>query len=112
MTDQVSEGYRKARKFYGLISALLLGWEIVGIRLPEGGAVETSIGKWTVLNPDAVPWVLAVLVIYAGFRFEVERRLSAGLGPSAAKIDYVVGSPWREALKSRSWSTAPAPSRV
>ena len=83
-----SEAYQKARKSYGLFSALLMAWELIGIEIPE---VPLENVKITLKSPQAIPYVLVVLVLYFGFRFTLEwlqahpeRRVN-----KAARIDYL-----------------------
>ena len=61
--------YDKARRGYGLASALLLAWELIGI---EVSAQPFDSLHLTFKSPAAAPYVLIVLVIYFGFRLTVE----------------------------------------
>jgi hypothetical protein len=61
--------YDKARKAYGLSTAVLLAWEFIGIELGEAPIESLKI---TLKSPQAAPYVLLALVAYFGFRFSVE----------------------------------------
>jgi hypothetical protein len=66
--------YAKARKAYGLSSAILLAWELVGIEV-DPRPIETL--KIALKSPQAVPYVLIALVVYFAFHFTVEWYQSA-----------------------------------
>jgi hypothetical protein len=59
-----------------LFSAILLFWEYVGIQLHQGtAATEAELPfktKITILNPEAIPVVLSLAVIYFLVRFFIE----------------------------------------
>jgi len=60
--------YEKARRAYSLASAVLLGWELIGVELDrffEGYHVVLK-------SPQAVPFVLLALVLYFMMRFTIE----------------------------------------
>lgn len=61
--------YFNARKQYGLFSALLLAWELIGIDVPDAPMESLKI---TFKSPQAVPYVLIALVFYFAYRFIVE----------------------------------------
>ena len=70
----LSSEYHKARKQLMLWAGILFIWELVGIDLEKAkeaggnaGAIITAIR-----SPQAVPWVLLILVGYFLFRFTVE----------------------------------------
>jgi cation transporter-like permease len=65
----LGNAYNHARKAYGLTSALLMAWELIGVEL-EATPVESL--KLTLKSPQAAPYVLIVLVIYFGFRMTIE----------------------------------------
>jgi hypothetical protein len=65
----LGEGYSHARKAYGLTSALLMAWELIGIEL-QASPMENL--KLTLKSPQAAPYVLIVLIIYFGFRVTIE----------------------------------------
>ena len=62
--------YHKARARLVLFSAVLLVWDVVGIQL----SAIPVIGLQPTRNPEAIPWLVALAVLYFGFRFEVEWR--------------------------------------
>ena len=86
---EFSESYAKAHKAYGLASALLLAWELVGV---DFGPSPFESLRITLKSPEAVPYVIVALVVYFGFRITVEwfqsdsRRRAA----PASKIDFAV----------------------
>lgn len=60
--------YHKARARLVLFSAVLLFWDVVGIQLsaiPGTGLEPTK-------NPEAIPWLVALVVLYFGGRLWVE----------------------------------------
>jgi hypothetical protein len=65
----LSEAYQKAHKEYGLSSALLIAWELVGFNVQKAPLENIEI---ELKNPEAIPWVLIVLVVYFGFRITIE----------------------------------------
>lgn len=76
MTSEVlSEGYRKARRDLMLFSALLLAWEIIGIEIPAQSELPGVGTPVTILSPGLLPFVLAILVFYFGYRLQIEWRL-------------------------------------
>src|SRR5437588_5845111 len=85
----LDEAYGHARKAYGLVSALLIAWELIGVEL-DASPVENV--KVTLKSPQAAPYVLIVLILYFGFRTTIEwyqndsrrRRLLA------SRIDFTV----------------------
>lgn len=83
------ESYHKARKQYGLYSALLMAWELLGLRLSE---TPLSNINFTIKSPQAAPFVLIALIVYFCFRTIIEwhqtskkRRLQP-----ASKIDFLI----------------------
>lgn len=66
---EFSQAYHKAHRHYGFFSALLLGWELVGIDVSTAPLQNVNI---VLKSPQALPWVLIALVIYFGFRYLVE----------------------------------------
>src|SRR5436190_18860859 len=85
----LGRAYAHARKAYTAVSAVLIAWELIGIEL-ENHPIEHF--KITIKSPQAVPYVLIVLVFYFSFRTTIEwaqtdaRR--RGLFP--AKLDFIV----------------------
>ena len=65
----VTEEYAHARRAYGLISALLMAWELIGVEL-ESSPVENF--KITIKSPQAAPYVLIVLILYFSVRTTIE----------------------------------------
>jgi hypothetical protein len=65
----LGEGYAHSRKAYGLVSALLIAWELIGVEL-EASPIENI--KLTLKSPQAAPYVLIVLIIYFSFRTTIE----------------------------------------
>jgi len=61
--------YHKARKSYGLFSALLVAWELIGIELTE---TPFESFKVKIKTPEVAPYVLVILVIYFAYRFTIE----------------------------------------
>ena len=70
----LSSEYHKARKQLMLWAGILFIWELVGIDLEKareaGGNAGAIIGA--IKSPQAVPWVLLVLVLYFVFKMRVE----------------------------------------
>ena len=70
----LSTEYHKARKQLMLWAGILLIWELVGVDLTiakdTGGNVGAIISS--IKSPQAVPWVLLILVAYFLFKFTVE----------------------------------------
>lgn len=80
--------YARSRKAYGVASAILLAWELVGIEI-DGNPIATL--NISLKSPQAAPYVLLVLVLYFAFHFTVEwyqgdlsRRLLR-----ASRVDFV-----------------------
>lgn len=74
MTDNerprpLTDGYRQARKAYGIAAGLLLAWELIGIELASDpvGPVPVKLE-----SPEAAPLVLLALVLYFGVRLTIE----------------------------------------
>lgn len=82
----ITESYQKARRVYAGFSALLLAWEFIGIGITEA---NISTLKIEIKSPDAIPFVLLVLVIYFAYRLSNEwMMLSKQVrGRKYAKID-------------------------
>ncbi len=70
----LSSEYHKARKQLMLWAAILFIWELVGVDLDKakeaGGNAGAIIGA--IKSPQAVPWVLLILVAYFLFKLTVE----------------------------------------
>jgi hypothetical protein len=68
-TPELSDAFRAARKHYVLVSALLTAWELIGFDITE--TPLEGIGL-KLKSPQAVPYVLVVLVLYFSFRTMIE----------------------------------------
>jgi hypothetical protein len=87
--------YAKARKAYGLSSACLLAWELIGIEIDAKPVEQFQV---SLRSPQAAPYVLIALVAYFAFHFTVEwyqadtsqRRLPASIADFVAA--HVIGS--------------------
>jgi hypothetical protein len=86
-SSHLSEQYYKARKQLALYSGLLFAWEFIGIDVPSDPFPNLSIH---IKNPQAVPIVLIVLILYFGFRTMLEWYQSAPDRRKfkASKIDF------------------------
>ena len=62
---EMSFAYHKAHKLYGLFSALLIAWELIGIELKD-------LPYATIKSPQAPPFVLIALTCYFAFKITVE----------------------------------------
>ena len=82
-----TQEYHKARRGYGIVCALFLAWELIGVDVSEAPLENFRI---TFKSPQAVPYILFALLVYFAFRFTLEwhqsgvsrRRLNT------SKIDY------------------------
>jgi len=88
----LSSEYHKARRQLMLGAGILFIWELVGIDLEkakEAGGNAGAIIK-AIKSPQAVPWVLLILVGYFLFRFTIEWYQSTAdrRKMRAAKIDF------------------------
>ncbi|MFH1892503.1 MAG: hypothetical protein ABIK83_07450 [Candidatus Zixiibacteriota bacterium] len=70
MKNVFSESYRKARRQYALFAALLLSWELIGLRI-DTSYLKNKYGV-TILSPEAVPIVLIALLFYFCYRIAIE----------------------------------------
>jgi hypothetical protein len=89
----LSSEYHKAHKQLMLWATILFIWELVGVDLSKAKDAGGNVGPivTALKSPQAVPWVLLILVLYFLFKCSVEwaqchvdRRKVA-----FAKIDYV-----------------------
>src|SRR6185503_11456949 len=96
----LSTEYHKSRKQLMLWASLLFVWELVGIDLEKAkeaggnaGAIITAIK-----SPQAIPWVLLILVIYFVFKTTVEWYQNNAVRRSlrASRVDFISG--WIVAL--------------
>ncbi|MEP6699436.1 MAG: hypothetical protein ABJB09_06865 [Verrucomicrobiota bacterium] len=65
----LGEAYRRARRAYGLTSAILMAWELVGIQL--GGVPVEHVRLW-LKSPEAALYMLIALILYFGVRLSIE----------------------------------------
>jgi hypothetical protein len=96
----LSAEYHKAHKQLMLWSAILLIWELVGVDLAKAESAGGNIGAivTAIKSPQAIPWVLLILVAYFLFKVTMEwyqcneerRRMLV------ARVDFV--SAWLVAL--------------
>lgn len=70
----LSGEYHKARKQLILWAGVLLIWELVGVDLAKAEATGGNVGAIlsAIKSPQAIPWVLAVIVAYFLFKVTVE----------------------------------------
>src|SRR4051794_36387991 len=84
--------YHKARKQLMLWAGILLIWEFVGIDLEKAKETEGNVGALvkSIKSPQAVPWVLLILVGYFLFKLTVEwyQCSEARRNMKVAKIDF------------------------
>jgi hypothetical protein len=66
----LTEAYHKARRSYVLFSGLLMAWALIGFDVAE---VPLENVKVTVKSPQAVPFVLLILICYFSSRTVQER---------------------------------------
>ncbi|HEX8160599.1 MAG TPA: hypothetical protein VF538_01770 [Pyrinomonadaceae bacterium] len=106
--------YHKARKQLMLWAGTLLIWEFVGIDLEKAKEAEGNVGALvkSIKSPQAVPWVLLILVAYFLFKLTVEwYQCNEGRrGMKVAKIDFF--SAWVVSLLAYVLYFAQAISRV
>jgi len=69
----LTEAYQDARKAYGLAGALLIALELIGI---DFGATPIESINVTLKSPQAVPYILVVLVLYFALRLTIEWKQS------------------------------------
>lgn len=65
----LTDSYAKTRKSYGIFAAILLAWELIGIVI---GEASSSGLKITLKSPEAIPFILLILVVYFALRFWIE----------------------------------------
>ena len=110
----LSPEYHKARKQLMLWAGILLIWELVGVDLDKAKDAEGNVGALvkSIKSPQAVPWVLLILVAYLLFKVTVEwcqcspdrRRVGA------SRIDFI--SAWIVSLVAYALYIGQAISRV
>src|SRR6185295_11453046 len=70
----LSSEYHKARKQLMLWAGILFIWELVGVDLEKAKEVGGNAGAiiTAIKSPQAIPWVLLILVAYFLFKTTVE----------------------------------------
>lgn len=70
----LADEYHKARRQLMLWSGILFAWELVGVDLGKAAQADGTIGAVVnaIKSPQAVPWVILILVAYFVFRLSVE----------------------------------------
>ena len=96
----LSSEYHKARKQVMLWAGILLAWALVGVDLAKAEATGGNIGAiiTAIKSPQAIPWVLVILVAYFLFKVTVEwyQCSEARRGIRVARVDFL--SAWIVAL--------------
>jgi uncharacterized membrane protein len=110
----LSTEYHKARKQLMLWAGILLIWEFVGFDLSKAQTADGNVGAIirSIKSPQAIPWVLLILVAYFVFKVNVEwyQCGSARRNMRAAKIDF--WSAWIVSLAAYALYIAQELSRV
>jgi hypothetical protein len=93
-TPALTPEYYKARRQLILWSSVLFGWELVGVdleKLDTGAGNVGAIAK-ALKSPQAVPWVIVVLVAFFAYRITVEWKQSnhARRSRVASQVDIVM----------------------
>lgn len=72
----LSSEYHKAHKQVMLWAAILFIWELVGVDLGKAEKAGGNVGPivTALKSPQAVPWVLVILVVYFTFKLRIEWR--------------------------------------
>lgn len=79
---EMPEAYHKARRQLSLFSAILIFWEYVGIRFGEKAEepITTKMPLFDVKvrleNPEVIPVIIVLLVLYFSFRITIEWKQS------------------------------------
>jgi hypothetical protein len=70
----LSSEYHKARRQLMLWAGILFAWELVGVDLEKAALGGGNVGAFvsSIKSPQAVPWIILLLVIYFGFRIWIE----------------------------------------
>lgn len=96
----LSQEYHRAHKQLMLWAGILLIWELVGVDLNRAQAAGGNLGAviGSIKSPQAVPWVLLILVGYFLFKCTVEWHQcnSSRRQFRVARVDFV--SAWAVAL--------------
>jgi hypothetical protein len=110
----LSSEYHKARKQLMLWAGILLIWELVGVDLEKAKEAEGNVGALvkSIKSPQAVPWVLLILVAYFLFKVSVEwyQCNEARRSMRVARVDFT--SAWIVSLLAYVLYFAQAISRV
>jgi CDP-diglyceride synthetase len=71
---ELTAEYHRAHKQVMLWGAILLFWELVGVDLDEAKKAEGNVGVLakSIKNPQAVPWILVILLGYFLFKVSLE----------------------------------------
>jgi hypothetical protein len=87
--ELLTNPYYRAHKAYAFFAGLLLAWAFVGIEI-QNPPIESV--NFTLNSPEAVPYVLAVLIVYFGFRLTIEwfQSPSAARKKLSARIDLFI----------------------
>ena len=85
----LTDAYQKARRQYGLFSALLIVWELIGIEVPKVPVAGLNI---TLKSPEAAPFVLIALIGYFAFRITIEwyQSIKQRRSMRASRVDFLV----------------------
>ncbi len=99
-SQALSSEYHKARKQLMLWAGILFIWEFVGIDLEKakesGGNAGAIISA--IKSPQAVPWVLLILVVYFAFKLRIEWRQCNKLRRDVAEAKQDCYSAWAFAV--------------
>ena len=99
-TPPLSAEYHKARRQLMLWSGLLFAWALVGVDLEKLAKAGGNIGAFvsSVKSPQAIPWVIVILILYFFFRVTIEWKQSADArrGTRTSRVDF--GVAWSVAL--------------
>lgn len=74
----MTEAYHRARRLFALFSGILIVWEYIGVEVADkttGAAtakVPVADTAVTLRNPEVIPLIIFILVLYFAFRFSVE----------------------------------------
>jgi hypothetical protein len=85
--------YHKARRQLMLWSGILFVWEFIGVDLEKAATAGGNVGAFvsSIKSPQAIPWVILILVGYFMFRLTVEWLQSSPLRrmQKVAQLDFV-----------------------
>ena len=85
---QFTEAYYRSRRTLTILCGLLIGYEWLGVEL-DNQPIDSV--NFYLENPDVLPYALILLIIFSGFRFELEWRHNkkAYRRPFHSRFDYV-----------------------